>query len=60
MHFGGGAMKGAMCLFGLILNINSVSQKLLTAPLRLHVDYLSSSTIEFVHLLSYICFDFEL
>jgi len=33
MHFGGEAMKGGVCLFGLISNINSVSQKLLTAPL---------------------------
>jgi len=30
---GGGAMKGGVCLFGLISNINSVSEKLLTAPL---------------------------
>jgi len=33
VHFGGRAMKGGVCLFELILNINSVSQKSLTAPL---------------------------
>jgi len=31
-HFGGETMKEGVCLFGLILNINSVSLKLLTAP----------------------------
>jgi len=34
VHFESGAMKGGVCLFGLISNINSVSQKSLPAPLR--------------------------
>jgi len=32
MYFGGGAMKKGVCLFGMISNINSVSQKSPTAP----------------------------
>lgn len=34
VHFGGGAMKGGVCLLGLTSNINSVSEKWLTAPLN--------------------------